>query len=904
MAAVALAWLGLGRGLERVSLAELRAIGALWCAPLLLAPALFSRDVYSYLAQGAILHLGLSPYHHAPAVLGQLGHGHLLSAVSPFWRLTTAPYGPLFLAPVSLLANAGLHLSVVLLRLAEVVAVALLAYLAPRLARALGGDPARALWLVALSPLVLFELIVPAHNDALMVALMLGGVTLAVERRPLAGIVVCALAAAVKLPAAAAIPFIAVAWARTQPTAGARAAVLARAAAAVLVVALLVSAIPGIGFSWLSSSLFSTPQKVRLAITPATALGWTGAALLRDAGVAVSARGLEATLGVLAFCAVGVGAVVLLARTRLERLPRDLGWLLLAAAFGGPAAWPWYFIWGLALLACCPGVLRARPVVLLVALSVFLVKANGVLALPLQSAPAVLAVYAAGALVCLAARPRSPPRRARAPALGARRVMTATAERATVREPGRAASRRDWAAVAALAAPTALAAVLVAVGLSARSLGFDEAASVTIAAQHGHALWRAIAHDGGNMSGYYLLLHVVIGLFGRSLVVVRLPSAIAAVATVALLARIGLRLFDRRVALFAGLLCAVSLPLVFWGQSARGYAPMVALVSASWLSFASRRRVLYVIATVLAVYMSFVAVLAVAAQLVVWRRRDVRPLLACAVGWVPLVVLALARGSGQLFWVPRPNATSIWQVLQTLASAGLPPSFHTSAIAIPLTILTVAVIAAVRRPATRLPLAWLLVPLGLALVESLVGQSIFVPRNLLVCLPPVALLLAVALTHPRVPRHAAWVAVALLIALRAVPLVQSYGVSPENWKAATAYVRERARPSDCIAFYPSDARMPFAYYGRAARPVLPADPWGPLRVYVEDYAARPAPASCPRLWLVSSHEGQLDGPAQSRANFARFIALRSSLRRAYGGSERDARFGYAAVITVELLSRP
>ncbi len=179
------------------------------------------------------------------------------------------------------------------------------------------------------------------------------------------------------------------------------------------------------------------------------------------------------------------------------------------------------------------------------------------------------------------------------------------------------------------------------IGISARSLGFDEAASVTIAAQHGQALWRAIAHDGGNMSGYYVLLHGVIALLGRGLVAVRLLSAVAAVATVALVAQLGLRLFDRRVAVFAGLLAAVSLPLVFWGQSARGYAPMVALVTASWLCLVSRRRVAYVIVTVLAVYMSFVAVLAVAAQLVVWRRRDVRPLLACAVGWVPLVVLAL-----------------------------------------------------------------------------------------------------------------------------------------------------------------------------------------------------------------------------------------------------------------------
>jgi hypothetical protein len=400
MGALAVAWLGLGRSPSlsapgrEPSVHRLWLVGAVWCLPLLVAPALFSRDVYSYLAQGTILHLGLSPYHHAPAALG---HGPVLAAVDPFWRHTTAPYGPAFLGLVSLVAGASPTAGVVLLRLIEVAGVGLLALCAPRLARRLGADPGRAVWLVALSPLVLLGLVVPAHNDALMAGLMLAGITLALERRPLAGIAVCALAATVKLPAAAAIPFIAVAWARTQVGLGPRVAVLARAAAVVLAVAFLVSAIPGVGFSWLSTSLFSTPQKVRLAITPATGLGWTAAALLRDMGVAVSARHVEAVLGVLAFCAVGVAAVVLLVRARFERLPRDLGWLLLAAAFCGPAAWPWYFVWGLVLLACCPGTQRARALPVLLAVAPFLVKANGVLALPLESAPAVLAVYAAGA---------------------------------------------------------------------------------------------------------------------------------------------------------------------------------------------------------------------------------------------------------------------------------------------------------------------------------------------------------------------------------------------------------------------------------------------------------------------------------------------------------------------------
>ncbi len=87
------------------------------------------------------------------------------------------------------------------------------------------------------------------------------------------------------------------------------------------------------------------------------------------------------------------------------------------------------------------------------------------------------------------------------------------------------------------------------------------------------------------MSGYYLLMHLLIAVFGNGELVLRLPSAIATVATTAIVAAIGRRLFDRRVALIAGVLTAVSLPLIFWAQSARGYAPMVAFLCGAFLIF-------------------------------------------------------------------------------------------------------------------------------------------------------------------------------------------------------------------------------------------------------------------------------------------------------------------------------
>jgi alpha-1,6-mannosyltransferase len=395
MAVLSGAWLALGRALP--SRRTLTAIGALWILPLALAPPLFSRDVYSYLAQGLILHLGHSPYHTAPAALAGLGHQHVLDAVSPFWRHTTAPYGPLFLGLLSLVAAAvGNHLvaGVLLTRLLELAGAALLAIYVPRLARSMGSDGRRALWLVLLSPLVTLELVSAGHNDLLMVGLLAAGVAYALNGRPLVGVAICALAATVKVPALAGAAFIAVAWGREELGSGAQVRFMATAALLALAVLGVVTLVAGVGVDWLSTSLFSTPAKVRLAITPATGLGFTVASLLSDVGLGVSHRGLEGAFGVVAFGLTALTGAVLLYRVRVARLVPWLGAFLVIAAAGGPAAWPWYFIWGLTLLCALHGPQRSAGLALAIAVSVFVVKPNGILALPLKSAPAVVVVYA------------------------------------------------------------------------------------------------------------------------------------------------------------------------------------------------------------------------------------------------------------------------------------------------------------------------------------------------------------------------------------------------------------------------------------------------------------------------------------------------------------------------------
>jgi alpha-1,6-mannosyltransferase len=403
MVAVAAAWIGLGRlaSSRFCKPYQLVTVAILWCLPLVLGAPLFSRDVYSYIAQGTIAHLGLNPYHEAPLVLGQLGHAHVLSAVDPFWQRATAPYGPLFLALVSLIVGvtgSNLVLGVLVLRAFDLVGLVLLAIFVPRLARRAGADPSRAVWLAVLSPLMLFQLVAPAHNDLLMIGLMVAGVTLALERRPLLGIAVCMVAATIKVPAALAAVFIAVAWIGDQPTARARLASTGKAAAAAIAPAAVITLITGFGVAWISTALFSTPARVRLAITPATDISWTAARLLNDAGLAVSFRGLESVLRAVAFGACVIVALALLRKARPRTAAPYLGAALVVFALGGPAVWPWYFGWGLALLAASAPTQASRATAAAVVVASFLVKPDGILALPLDSSP-----FVAGAWLLVAA---------------------------------------------------------------------------------------------------------------------------------------------------------------------------------------------------------------------------------------------------------------------------------------------------------------------------------------------------------------------------------------------------------------------------------------------------------------------------------------------------------------------
>ena len=347
------------------------AVLAWWSLPLLLAPPVFSHDAYSYAAQGWLIHNGLNPYETSPSVLP----GPFADQVAWLWRYTPAPYGPLSLQlshGLVLLAGLNPYYSAVLMRLPALVGVVLIVYFLPRVARLAGVDPREVAWFATISPLLVIDFIGGAHNDSLMMGLVVLALYLAQRHRFLAALVVVGVAGTIKQPALLAafpVAVIGSGWSGWTPREVAR--FVPRGMFALTVVLgtfALVSVATGLGFGWWNA--LTVPGSI-VTLAPFSLLGWLAQSIL-------NLFQLDPTkvLALTVVHSVGVGVMVAAVGYLILRRGRTdpigfLAWAYLAIAILGPALHSWYLLWGGLLLPLArpsPRVVRVAATVVAVLL--------------------------------------------------------------------------------------------------------------------------------------------------------------------------------------------------------------------------------------------------------------------------------------------------------------------------------------------------------------------------------------------------------------------------------------------------------------------------------------------------------------------------------------------------------
>ncbi|GAA5119385.1 polyprenol phosphomannose-dependent alpha 1,6 mannosyltransferase MptB [Pseudonocardia adelaidensis] len=362
------AWIRLGREVLANG-ARGRAVlttAAVWTAPLLLAPPIFTRDVFSYLAQGALPLNGFDPYAVGPEAMP----GIFTDNVHYFWQDTPAPYGPLFILiakAVAWVTGDTIIVGVVLMRLALLPGLLLFVWALPELTRRLGGRVPVALWVAVANPVMVIHLVGGGHNDLLVVGLLAAGSLVALRGGHIAGIALVTGAMAVKASAAIALPFLVLVWAAH--LSGSQRARITKAIAAgsgiFVVVFAACTVAAGVGLGWLPA--LSAPSMIVNWMSIPTAVGEFTHTLL-SALVNVPKQPFVNVARVL-------GGILLVyiavrqwwaARDGGPDAVRRAGVVLLATAVLSPAMLPWYVSWGMALVAAAAWSVRGLQITVFV----------------------------------------------------------------------------------------------------------------------------------------------------------------------------------------------------------------------------------------------------------------------------------------------------------------------------------------------------------------------------------------------------------------------------------------------------------------------------------------------------------------------------------------------------------
>jgi mannosyltransferase len=469
-----------------------------------------------------------------------------------------------------------------------------------------------------------------------------------------------------------------------------------------------------------------------------------------------------------------------------------------------------------------------------------------------------------------------------------------------------------------------LSAVFCFLFLAKKPFWFDEAFSVELARFNWHNFAGLVWKREGNMALYYLLLRAW-APFGHSPFFFRSLSVLPTVATVPVVYWLGHELYDRRVGLIAAMLLTFNAWQIRYAQEARSYSLFIFLASLSCAFFiaylaqpSARNRVGHILASSLAIYAHFYAVLLVIAQWLSLRflHRDRVPwdssrnwrwiaLLAS-----PAMIFIVKTGASPLHWIQRPGIRDLFPFAEHITGNGgvlLLLAYGSACIAAVIPVASSQWRVSWNSWRVRFLLCWLLFPVLFTLAVSL-GRPLFLGRYFVFCLPALVLLAAAGLA--RLNRN--WLLVPALAVFLGLSLKgtmayyhNDFDLTRDDWSGVSRYVLEHSRPGDALIFYVAMGRMPYQFF----KSLAPDSATMPIIIFpgkgdsleFHELLAKPSakflqtiPLHYARVWVILMNNGTPSNPDTTTR------LLNEIFSRSYPTTERQDFF---PAIEVQLYSR-